>query len=329
MSTDPQLSRSRTYFLLAAAADEATRAGHGTVDTDHVLLALLVTGGASTTLLSDAGLDLGTARAALATVQQQDLAALGVTATLLPPTNGQAAAAWDAVLPWAERARRAVGALPPGAPDTPVLTTVLADEHGPAHRLLQQAGVDAAAVRAAASAAATTPIRPATAPDAAPWTAAHSHTVAVPRGAVWAVVSDPRRRPEWDHGVLRVRVLDDRSFTALDAAARAVSRTGPGTDDPGLTSTHELVTVVEGHLLEEEVRHPNRGHTEWFSIELADDGAGTRLTLRHRAGPRRGLLRLTARLARATARNRLRLLAQSIAQATTSEDSTPEATPPA
>jgi hypothetical protein len=62
------------YLLMTAATDEAARAGHGEVDVDHVLLALLVTGGASAGVLADAGLQLGAARTALAEVQWADLA---------------------------------------------------------------------------------------------------------------------------------------------------------------------------------------------------------------------------------------------------------------
>ena len=67
----------RWYLLTTAATDEAARAGHGEVDVDHVLLALLVSGGVSTRILSLAGLDLAAARTALVDVQQRDLASLG------------------------------------------------------------------------------------------------------------------------------------------------------------------------------------------------------------------------------------------------------------
>jgi hypothetical protein len=312
MSTAPHERKGEAWYLLTTAAtDEAARAGHGEVDVDHVLLALLVTGGPSTEVLSRAGLRLAAARTALQEVQREDLASLGVDAPVPPPLAGHTYGVATAALPWSDRARRALAPVTEGAPDTGVLAAVLSDEHGPARRLLQQAGLDAGAMLASALASPGSG-GPAPVPDpgSRAWTASHTRTVAVPRADLWRVVSDPRRRPEWDDDVAEVRAVDDGSFETLDALARTLDRP----DDLGLRSAHRVTERVEGRLVEWETRYPNRGHTEWLRVELQDDGDGSRLTLRHASGRPHGVLRLFSRLYGWTTRMRLKLLSQAIAQ---------------
>ena len=288
------------YLLMTAATDEAARAGHREVHVDHVLLGLLVTGGPSTELLSRAGLDLSAARTALAEVR-------GENPTPVPaPRSGHAR-------PWSDRARLALASLPGAAPDTEVLDALLAVGTGPARRLLERAGIAAAALLAGAG--------PAAAPSDTPgavsrtWTSSHTRTVAVPRAELWRLLADPHRRREWDDSVARVRVLDDGAFETLDAVAVTLARPGEPVEDPGLVSTHRVVARVEGRLLEWETRYPNRGHTEWLRVELEDAGSGTRLAIRHAFSRTRGLRRLLSGVYAWTTLLRLRLLAQAIAQA--------------
>jgi hypothetical protein len=314
-STANELKGERWLLLVTAANDEAARAGHGTVDVDHVLLALLVSGGPSTRILARAGLDLATARTALAEIQRQDLSSLGVSTPLPPPLATHSYGVATAALPWSDRARRALQPMTEGEPDTLVLETVLADEHGPARRLLEQAGADADAVLAAARAAAGSSGPHPAGNTSRGWSSDHTGIVAVPRADLWRLVSDPRRRGEWDDSVARVQVLDDRSFRTLDALAGTLARPGRPLEDPGLMSTHVVTDTEDGRLVEWEVRFPRRGHTEWLRIELADDDAGSRLTLRHAFRRSRGNLRLFSRLYAWTTRKRLRVLAQAIAQA--------------
>jgi hypothetical protein len=202
-----------------------------------------------------------------------------------------------------------------GEPDTVVLAAVLADEYSPARRLLEQAGPDASAVLATARTAADSGRPDSAAGDGSRhWTSDHTGTVAVPRADLWRVVSDPRRRVEWDDTVAGVQVVDDRSFRTLDALARTLARPGRPVEDPGLMSTHVVTEMEEGRLVEWEVRFPRRGHVEWLRVELADDEAGSRLTLRHAFSRSRGTLRLFSRLYAWTTSKRLRVLAQAIAQ---------------
>jgi hypothetical protein len=306
------------YLLTIAATDEAARAGHGEVDVDHVLLALLVSGGVSTGVLCDAGLDLTAARTALAEVQRADLASLGVTTPVPPPLAGHTYGVGTAALPWSDRARRAVAPMTEAGPDTRVLAAILSDEHGPACRLLEQAGADAAYVRAAAALATARALPAAEGPSSAggsrTWSSAHSRTVAVPRVDLWPVVREPLRRPEWDNTVAQVTIRDAQSFETLDAVARTLAAPGQPIEDPGLVATHVVTDELEGRLVEWEVRYPSRGHTEWLRVELEDDGAGSRLTLRHAFSRPRGVLRLFSRFYAWHTRRQLQVLAQAIAQ---------------
>jgi hypothetical protein len=310
----------RWLLLVTAANDEAARAGHGAVDVDHLLLALLVSGGAATQILSRAGLDLATARTALVEVQRQDLSSLGVSTPVPPALARHTYGVATAALPWSGRARRALATSIEEGPDTKVLRAVLDDAHGPARRLLEQAGIDASAVLTAALA----PGHPAGPGSLAPegsrnWTSSHTRTVAVPRTDLWRVVRDPRRRPEWDDSVASVQVRDERSFQTLDVLARTLAGPDRPIEDPGLVSTHLVTDRQEGRLVEWETRYPHRGHTEWFRVELEDDGAGSRLTLRSAFSPPRGFLGLFSRCYAWTTTRRLKLLAQAIAQTASTE----------
>lgn len=311
-----ELKGERWYLLTTAATDEAARAGHGEVDIDHVLLALLVSGGASTRILSLAGLDLATARTALVDVQRRDLASLGVTTPVPPPSARHPYGAGTAALPWSDRARRAISGLPEGDHDARVLTAVLSDRESPARRLLEQAGVDADAVLAAAATTAPTDEeRPDPSGGRRRWTAVITRTVAVPRADLWRVVSDPLRRPEWDDSAGAVRVLDERSFQTVDALAGALAGPGEPADDPGLVATHLVTDLEAGRLIEWEAHYPSCGHTEWLRVELEDDGSGSRLVLRHAFSRPRGLLRVWSGFYSWATRMQLKLLAQAIAQA--------------
>jgi hypothetical protein len=294
------------YLLMTAATDEAARAGHGQVDVDHVLLGLLVTGGPSTELLVRAGLDLGAARAALGEGQRED------PASVPAPRSGHAFDAGTAALPWSDRARRALASLPGAAPDTEVLAALLADEAGPARRLLERAGIDVDTLLGVGKAG---PTAASAAEGSRRWSSSHTRTVAVPRAQLWQLLADPQRRREWDDSVARVRLLDDGSFETLDAVAVTLARPGKPVEDPGLVSTHLVVARAEGRVLEWETRYPNRGHTEWLRVELEDAGTGTRLTIRHAFSRTAGLRRLLSGVYAWTTRLRLKLLAQAIAQA--------------
>ncbi len=233
-----------------------------------------------------------------------------------PPLPTHTYGVATAALPWSDRARRALQPMTEGEPDALVLAALLADEQGPARRLLEQAGLDTGAVLATArTVAGSGGPHSVAGDDSRAWTSAHTSTVAVPRIDLWRVVRDPRRRVEWDDTVARVQVLDDRSFRTLDALSGTLAGPGRPVEDPGLMSTHVVTETEEGRLIEWEARFPSRGHTEWLRVEIEDDGAGSRLTLRHAFSRPQGTFRLFSRLYAWTTHKRLKVLSQAIAQA--------------
>lgn len=207
-------------YLRAAANVEAVRLGHPEVDMEHLLLALLVTGGPSARLLLDAGVTLDRGRQAVAEVQQRELSDIGVNLLLPPP--GQARYDASALpLPLSGRARELDDRLPFVVDDQALLTALIDDEGGRVRRLLTQVGVDPDALRQAASIDDCAPsaeagghtglpgcvqpglqsigVEPDSAMPPEPgWLyAVHSQDIPVPADRVWALVSDPERRAEW------------------------------------------------------------------------------------------------------------------------------------
>ncbi|TFV72987.1 hypothetical protein E4P39_16030 [Blastococcus sp. CT_GayMR19] len=219
MSRTPDEPKGERWLLLVTAADdEAARAG----------------------------LDLATARTSLVEGQRQDLSSLGGSTPVPPALAHHTYGVATAALPWSDRARRALQPMTEGDPDALALTALLADEQGPARRLLEQAGLDTGAVLAAARIVAGSGGPHSVAgDDSRAWTSAHTSTVAVPRTDLWRVVSDPRRRVEWDDTVARVQVLDDWSFRTLDALSGAIAGPGRPVEDPGLVFTHIVTETAE------------------------------------------------------------------------------------
>lgn len=356
MSTTEHDQRARrgedALQLIDAANQEALRAGHAEVDSDHLLLGLLVVDGPAAAVLRDLGIGLAQARDAAAGVAEDDLQPLREDPTTAGVLDRQASA-WPelpapprpglAWLPATGRARLAGAPLGRRAPDTEVLQLLLSDPHGPAGRVLARLGVDVAQVRAGLAAGAvgpaitTAPAGDATTAnqgtdargaDAGPgerWTTSVSTTVAVEPSRLWALLTDDSRRPTWDTEVAAVEPIDDTTFDAVpplvvDDPVRAASA---GIAD--LRTTYRRTSLVEGEHVQWQIDYPGRGRllrrgrvprTERLRIELAPAPAGTTVTVRHQdPEPTGPLSRLAARAAGLGQRGRLLDLARALAQA--------------
>ncbi|PPK94642.1 ClpA/ClpB-like protein [Kineococcus xinjiangensis] len=137
----------QSRYISIVALEEAARLGHPEVDVEHLLLGLLATGGPSAGLLIAAGVGMGELREAVARLQQQDLAALGVdvpTAPAPPPAPPSFLAAQS--LPWNDRAMARVRRASRGD-DRALLVELLDDDGRRAARLLEHLGVDVEALR--------------------------------------------------------------------------------------------------------------------------------------------------------------------------------------
>ncbi|SDQ44551.1 SRPBCC domain-containing protein [Quadrisphaera sp. DSM 44207] len=248
---DPERSLARQVpYVVAAARAEVARFGHPEVEAEHLLLGLLATGGPSARALTGAGVDLAGLRRALVQLQEQDLASLGLPdAVPAPPPAGSARDVLDQHLPVSERAGELLEERGLGfrTDDRALLLALLED--GPrVRRLLQQAGVDPAALERGVrdglhgGADAARPGRqqgqdeqpPADLDaadlddaDGAPlppgstrMQARHTQVLPVPRERVWALIASPQRRPEWDPNCAGVDVGAD--------GTEEVTTTSPG-----------------------------------------------------------------------------------------------------
>ncbi len=292
-------------FLLATAAnDEAERLGHPEVSTDHLLLGLIAMGGAAAGELRRHGVTLARARLAVAEVQRRDLRTLGITApdTSLPPPLRYAPDLKPLTPAAAEIAFADL------ADGPAVLRRLLVDRDGPPARVLAELGVGVDDLDLAG--VVTTQDGPA--PFGA-WQSTHSVLTPVARERLWALLDDPHRRPGWDTDVHTVIVVDDEHVVtrpALFDDSRVARRILKGVS---LEAHHHLTVREVGHVLQWRTVFPRRGHVEHLRIELADDPAGTRLTLSHR-DERRGN-GPASRLLRWMSAAHLRLRAQAITQA--------------
>jgi len=147
-----RLSEDARRLVLTAAADEARRRGDRRLGTDHLLLGILHDPASEPA--SALGVDLASARAAEDALDRAALAAVGIDAGELGPIEGAAGSGRPpltsgarAVLKRAvEQARAAKSAR---IETRHFLLALLACERpDPAADLLQELGVDAAAVRA-------------------------------------------------------------------------------------------------------------------------------------------------------------------------------------
>lgn len=195
----------QSRYITAAALEEAAREGAPELDTEHLLLGLLVTGGPSAVLLTDAGVDLNSLRRAVHEVRGQELARLGwdmttreVTST--PEPSFRAAQS----IPFNSRAMAVMQRISYSGDDLELLRALLDDEGRRVDHALAHLGVDVEDLRAATSSErlgqTTESDDEASTADQQDDSNVVRHVQALPVDAdrVWRLVSDPTRRPQWD-----------------------------------------------------------------------------------------------------------------------------------
>lgn len=295
----------RDAFLLAAAADdEAGRLGHAEIDTDHLLLGLVAMRGPAGRLLERHGVTLERARLAVAAVQREDLAALGIQG---PEALPEPPASYAADIKPLTPAAAAIAYADLGG-GLAVLGRLLADPQSLSARVLAHLGVEITEGELTAPQP-----DPAVAHVTGEWQSTFSTVTTVGRDRIWALLDAPERRPSWDTDVREVVVVDDEHFvgrTPVDDEDSRLSRLiARGID----IDVHYHLSVRErGRVIQWRIVMPKRAHTEHLRIELDDADGGTRLTLAHRDERRS---RFGARLLRWMSAGQLRLRAQAIIQA--------------
>lgn len=304
-------------LIQGAASREAARAGHPEVGFEHLLLGVLVNGGPGARLLMDAGVDLAGARAGIDALLAEDLALLGIDAALPTPSASPAEAA--AMLPLAPRLQELVDECPSAGGDRALLAALIGDGGGRVRRLLERLGADADALAPATLDPGTlAPDVPEPAggarpsaqpsegqgPEAEGWeNTLYDLEVPVSAERLWALVSDPERRGEWDTAGAPARHLGG-----------GVVELTPRHGSPVRESITQRVEGREVTWAWEE----GEG-TAPRALKIAIEPLEGRARLRLSMGWPNALRgRLANRMVRWIARQQLRLHAQTIAQAAAS-----------
>ena len=303
----------QSRYISSAAMEEVVELGHPEVDLDHLLVGLLVTGGPSASCLMAAGVDLTSLRRAVQHLQETDARALGVQVPAPPPAvSASRAAQGPGEVPWGSRALAVMRSAPHDEDDRALLRALLDDQGRRVQRVLSEVGVDVEDLRTSLATTATTAIpdlpgevakaMAVLGPERERTTASTTHEVPVGADAVWSLVGDLRRRPEWDPAVTGVR--DD------DGVPRLVYGNGRRTRTVGVLTER----TGQRSVMWREVWGDDEHVTAVMHLAVAPAGAGSRLrldtstTLRTRRG------RALRPLAQWAAASRVRWLGQSIAR---------------
>lgn len=292
---------SMTWFreLSEAATEECQRAGNPQVDVDHLLLGLLVIGGAANITLQRHGVTLNQARHA----HQQQYATLVSDSTEDDATEGKPALreGWRTRIAWSDHAdmlaRRA--AREP-APDVWLLRALLTEGTGRVRSTLSSCGVDPDSIafeeqaKPEPSSALPTP----TAPKGA-LAAVIEGYIPASVDAVWALVIDPGRRLAWDR-----YEYEDGSVSVDGVLTTSAATTAPGGRrlrvPTGLRrSEHRAVLVNEAaHTVTWRRSFPDdpAAPSQDLTIDIVPSGSGSTVRLLLISGPNRRLGRRIRRV---------------------------------
>ncbi|MEJ5913684.1 Clp protease N-terminal domain-containing protein [Pseudokineococcus sp. 1T1Z-3] len=306
----------QSRYISTAAMEEVAELGHPEVDLDHLLVGLLLTGGPSASRLAAAGADLPSVRQAVQQLQAADTHSLGVQVAVPPAVRGGDAARVVSV-PWGTRALAVMQSVDHKEDDRALLRALLDDEGRRVERVLSSAGVDLEVLRASLASGATAvaldvPVEVAAAtaalgPARRCLSASVTHELPVSAEAVWAVLGDAGRRPEWDPAV--DAVVDEGGVLSL------VYRKGEKTRSVRVL----FVRTGPGGVLWRELWHDAEDVTAVLHVSVTPDGAGCRLRVDTATLLRTRWGRASRPLASWAVGSRVRWLSQSIARAAAAE----------
>jgi len=205
---------------------------------------------------------------------------------------------------WSPRALKLMRSLPSYSDDLPLFQALLDEPSKLTLQVLQTLGVDEAAARAAAAAPPTPTVPAGRQPtsragseerDGSWRTVTHTGFAPAPPAEVWALVTDPARRVEWDS--LTVAAAQPVGTDVVELTARTSAADGRRIRVPA-NRVRMRQTVVDQtpHHIEWEITWPDVANSTALrlAIWLEPVAGGTRLELRNRWRPRRdlgGLLR--------------------------------------
>lgn len=278
-----------------AAKEEASRYDLPQIDVDHLLLALLVGGGPAGQVLRGQGLTLDAARRATEQVRARHVGRLGIVAPAVEPRPIRDPALGE--IDWTRRALNVVRSNEDRS-ELGLLTGLLGEPGGLIVEVLDEAGLDADALRVAlAEARVRTVPRHSAGPTDPDWLGVtHTGFAPAPVADVWALVADPMRRPEWDTTVGTVQPAGPDVWETSVTTSRLDGR--PARRRPGYTRAHHRRTAYEPEeLVEWEIILPDL-RKPWPSRH--------RLRIRLRPAPGGTAVELTLSWPRRSVRHRLR-----------------------
>lgn len=299
---------STSHTLSLAAMEEASRLGQRTADIDHLLLALVLSEQTAGQVLRSFGIDLAGARDAVAAQHAEHLAAVGVHAPA-PEPGGIVFHETDGYT-WSDRALALIGRASSGdrrGDATAVLRELVAEPSGMIEATLVRLGTSPAAVTARLDEVErTSPHRPQR--PIRPGELSGSSEAFIPAApdAVWAVLADPARMPEWEPSIGGVSNAPAAIRVGDTWAAHARTERPDGkpirVKPAFIDQVVELVAASDPHLIEWRFSYPDapRANARRLRIQLEPAAGGTQLRIalaweRHPDRARRPLLGLLMR----------------------------------
>ncbi|MGI6877339.1 SRPBCC family protein [Microbacterium sp. gxy059] len=274
-----------SHTLSVAALEEASRVGQRTADIDHLLLALVVSAQDAGQVLRSLGITLASAREAVAEQHADQLASLGITAPAPEPgritfheTGGQE---------WGERPLEVIRRSADGdrrGDAAAVLRELLDEPSGFIDQVLRRLGTTPDAVRARLDEVERHPTLP-PADAGSPLSGSAQGFAAAPVEAVWALLADPSRMPEWDPATGAVEDAPTSAAIGSTWTGRLHTRRADGRPlrvKPERRRTRiEVVDVEEHQLIGWRLTWPDAPKTNARRIRIALEPAagGTQLRI--------------------------------------------------
>lgn len=293
------------HRLSLTAMEEASRAGRRDADLEHLFLALVLDSHDAGQVLRRSGVTLDRARAAIAEQQAARLAALGITVET--PTAGEITFHRTGGYHWTRRATdilTAATAKGRRGDSTAVLRALLAEPSGEIVELLDLLGLSRTELDDELDAAEALTRQNEPRSPALSRTGSAFIPAAVP--AVWALVSDPARLPEWD------LVLGDVTPTDTAGTWQGVARDTTPAGKPTRVAPTFHRQLITRPVCEEPARvtwrfaYPDAPHANsrrvTLLLEPSANGTLLHLTLEWERAARTGIRRIGGRMLRPLAR---------------------------
>lgn len=249
-------------FMLSQSLSWAARAeaqlwGHPEIEVEHILLAVIGGDGAAGRMLRDREVTMDDARTAVEAAHDARVADLGVAPA--PWVHRQTSDPFGGDVDWSPAAIKLLDH-PQGATDDVLILRALLDEPtGFIVDVLARLGLDVDDLRAWSAEPQERPVvgEPGMADDAGWLRVTYSAFAPAEPGEVWALVSDPQRRRDWDNTTEAVVQIDSGVWHLHAARVRPDGRRARWSPGPR-RSRLELISSEPGEAVEWETTWPHR-----------------------------------------------------------------------